>query len=404
MPTNSQPLAGTRILAIEQYGAGPFGTQYLADLGAEVIKIETPGTEGDYARSLGPYFVGGDKADTSSSLFFQSFNRNKKSITLDLKHEKGREILGRLVKSADATANNLRGDVPEKLGLTYEHLKVFNPSIVCGHCSGYGRTGPRKDWPGYDYLMQAEAGYFGLCGEPDAPPARFGLSIVDYMGGLSMALGLVSAIMDARTSGKGRDVDVNLFDVAMFNLNYLGAWALNSDYEPQRASRSAHPTLVPCQLYKTSDGWVYIMCNKQVFWPKLCKLVGREELAEDPRFIGFQERDQNRDELTGILDKIFSQKSSASWLEELGGKIPIAPVLQPREALENPFVEGRGQVQTLKHDSGSSLRVLAMPIDVGSARENDRDAPALGEDTAEILGELGYSPEELHDLHKQMIL
>ena len=187
----SLPLEGLKVLAFEQYGAGPFGTQYLSDLGAEVIKVEPAGTTGDYLRDVGPYFLEGEK-DSVSSIFFQALNRNKKSITLDILSQEGKEVLEKLVKYSDAVCNNLRGDVPEKLGITYEKLKIYNKKIVCAHCSAYGREGSRKNWPGFDYLMQAEAGYFSLTGEPEGPPARFGLSIVDYMSGLTMAFSLIS--------------------------------------------------------------------------------------------------------------------------------------------------------------------------------------------------------------------
>lgn len=399
-----QPLAGTRILAFEQYGAGPFGTQSLADLGAEVIKIEAAGTGGDYSRGLGPYFVGGnaegpaEPGDTASSLFFQSFNRNKKSITLDLSRDEGRQVLARLVESADATADNLRGDVPEKLGLTYDGLKPFNASIVCAHCSGYGRNGSRANWPGYDYLMQAEAGYFGLCGEPDAPPTRFGLSLVDYMAGLSMSLGLVAGIVKARETGTGRDIDVDLFSTAMFNLSYLGAWALNSDYQPSRAPRSAHPSLVPCQLFRTKDGWIYIMCNKANFWPVLCDLLGRPDLVDDPRFATFVDRLENRQELSDILDAVLSEASVERWLDLLRGKVPVAPVLTPDEALANPFLAERGLVQRLKSVGGDEFRVLRAPIQADSNPPDDvRDnaGPRLGQHTDEVLGGLGYSASDI---------
>ena len=224
----SAPLTGVRVLAVEQYGAGPFGTQHLADLGADVIKIENRKLGGDYARGLGPFFVEGAAGD-DASLFFQSVNRGKRSLTLDLGHPEARAIFVRLVESADAVANNLRGDVPEKLGLTYDDLKEHNPAVVCAHCSAYGRTGPRKDWPGYDFLMQAEAGYFHMSGEPDAPPTRMGLSVVDFMAGTYMALGLVSAVLGARSTGIGQDIDVNLYDTALYNLSYLSTWALNTE-------------------------------------------------------------------------------------------------------------------------------------------------------------------------------
>ena len=171
------------------------------------------------------------------------------------------------------------------------------------------KRGPRKNWPGYDYLMQAEAGYFSLTGEPNGPPARFGLSIVDYMSGLTMSFGLVSAILSARSTGIGRDVDVNLFDTAMFNQSYMAAWTLNTDFKSERLDRSAHPILVPCQLYKTKDGWIYLMCNKESFWPVLCKKLGREDLIDNSKFVDFSSRQKHRDEITKILDEELMKKN-----------------------------------------------------------------------------------------------
>ncbi len=400
-----RPLTNLRVLTFEQYGAGPFGTQYLADLGAEVIKVEQAGTSGDYLRALGPYFIDGERRDSASSLFFQAINRNKKSITLDLLSEQGREVLHRLVASADATANNLRGDVPAKLGLTYDHLKTAKPSIVCAHCSAYGREGPRTSWPGYDYLMQAEAGYFKLCGEPEAAPTRFGLSLVDYMAGQSMALGLVSAVMSAKETGLGRDVEINLFDTALFNLSYLAAWTMNSDYEPARVPRSGHPTLVPCQLYKTADGWIYLMCNKESFWAALCGLIDRQDLAEDQRFASFPGRLEHRDLLTGLLDEALSARTTDAWLDRFQGRIPAAPILSPKEALENPFLEGRGSVQSLSHQDGRSFDVLASPIRTGDDdRSNDRGAPLLGEHTDDVLESVGYAPAEIAKLRAEGVI
>ena len=398
-----RPLEGIRILSLEQYGAGPFGTQYLSDMGAEVIKVENPKSGGDYARPLGPYFIEGvgeeDADSSSSSLFFQSCNRNKKSLTLDITDKVGREIFHRLVGQVDAVANNLRGDVPEKLGICYSDLAQFNPAIVCAHCSAYGREGPRKSWPGFDYLMQAETGYFSLCGEPDGPPARFGLSIVDYMAGLTMSFALVSSVLAARQTGIGRDVDVNLFDTAFFNMNYLGFWALNSGHYQQRLPRSAHPSLTPCQLYKTSDGWIYIMCNKEDFWPKLCRFIDREAWITDGRFSSFKERLRERELLTELIDKALDSRSTTEWLELFSGEIPAAPVLDLKTAFDNPFLLDGDRIQDLEHQSGKTFKSMRVPIraDVDD-KFIDKGAPELGEHTEQILLDLGLNEQEIIQL------
>ena len=389
------PLSGVRIVAFEQYGAGPFGTQYLADLGAEVIKVEPAGTSGDYLRAIGPYFIDGEDRNSASSIFFQALNRNKKSITLDVLSDDGKKILQKLVENSDAVSNNLRGDVPEKLGITYDQLKQYNKAIVSAHCSAYGREGPRKNWPGYDYLMQAEAGYFSLTGEPDGPPSRFGLSVVDYMSGLTMSFGLVSAILSARSTGVGRDVDVNLFDTAMFNQSYMAAWTLNTDFESERLERSAHPILVPCQLYKTKDGWIFLMCNKESFWPILCKKIGRDDLINESKFVDFSSRQKNRDEITKILDEELMKKNTAEWLEVFGGIVPAAPILNLKESLENPFLNNRRNIQHLKTKKGVNISLLKTPIHLSNTDYEDKTAPELGEDTNIVLEEIGFTEDQI---------
>ena len=308
------PLTGVRVLAVEQYGAGPFGTMFLADQGAEVIKIENPADGGDMSRAVGPHFFA-----PGDSQFFHTFNRNKKSLTLDLGRPEGQAVLRDLVRGADALASNLRGDVPAKLGLVYARLKDANPKIVCAHLSAYGREGPRADWPGFDYLMQAEAGYFSLTGEPGTPPARFGLSIVDLMTGLGLAYALLAALTAARATGVGRDIDVSLFDMALHNTCYLATWYLNDGVVTGRLPRSAHPSLTPCQLYRTRDGWIYLMCNKERFWPALCEKLGRPEWSEDARFRLFPDRLQHRDLLTEMLDGELSERTTAEWLARFAG-------------------------------------------------------------------------------------
>ena len=398
------PLEGLRVVAVEQYGAGPYGTQFLADLGAEVIKIESPRDGGDVARSVGPFFLEGEDR-TSASLFFQAFNRNKRSLTLDLGRAEGRAVLRDLVRTADALCSNMRGDVPGKLGLTYETLGEVNPKLVCAHLTGYGRDGPRAKWPGYDYPMQAETGYFTITGEPDTPPTRFGLSIVDMITGLGMAFALVSAVLDARDTGRGRDIDVTLFDFALFNLSYLSAWYLNTGHVQGREPRSAHPSLTPCALYRTGDGWIYLMCNKEKFWRVLCERIGRPELIDDPRLRTFRDRLANRPLVTELLDGALSTRTTAEWMGLLGGVVPCAPVLDVREALTNPFVTESHRIQPLEGNDGVPFSLLASPVRCPGEEPPNRPGPRLGADTDDVLRSLcGYDDEDITALRREGVI
>jgi len=392
------PVSGLRIIAVEQYGAGPYGSMQLADLGAEIIKIENPSEGGDMARRVGPYFL-----DPDNSEFFQSFNRNKRSVTLDLKQPGARDVLHALVRSADGVIDNLRGDLPAKLGLTYEALAPANPRIVCAHLSAYGRTGSRASWPGYDYLMQAEAGYLSLTGEPDGPPSRMGLSLVDLMTGLFAAFGLVSGILHARSSGVGRDVDVSLFDTALQNLNYLGTWFLNSGHVQGREPRSGHPSLVPSQLYRTRDGFIFIMCNKEKFWPILCERIGRPEWSDDARFRSFKERLANRALVNELLDGALSTRTTAEWLEHFAGQVPAAPVHDLRAALENPFVGEQDRLWDFERPGATPVRMIATPVRSDDALPRQA-APALGADTDAVLRDCGFSGEDLQRLRAARVI
>ena len=393
------PLEGVRVLAVEQYGAGPFGTMFLADQGAEVIKIENPSDGGDMSRAVGPHFFA-----PGDSEFFHSLNRNKKSLTLDLGRPEGQAVLHDLVRGADAIASNLRGDVPAKLGLVYEHLKRANSKIVCAHLSAYGRTGPRASWPGFDYLMQAETGYFSLTGEPGAPPARFGLSVVDLMSGLGLAYALLAALTAARATGAGRDIDVSLFDIALANTNYLATWYLNEGVVTGRLPRSAHPALTPCQLYRTRDGWIYIMCNKEKFWSALCAKLGRPEWSADARFRMFPDRLKHRDLLTGMLDGELRRHTTAEWLERFAGSVPAAPINDLAQALDNPFVTEQGRLQTLPHRQRGSYRMVAPPVRCAGETPPARPAPALGEHTDLLLREIGYDEARIRAQRESKVI
>ena len=396
---SAPPLKGTRILSVEQYGAGPYASMYMADMGAEVIKIESPATGGDSSRASGPHFLG-----DNDSHFFQTFNLGKKSLSLDLRHPRGKKVLHRLVGDADAVLNNLRGDLPGKLGLTYADLCTFNPRIVCTHLSGYGRTGERAAWPAYDYLMQAEAGYLALTGEPNTPMTRMGLSMVDYLGGITTAFALTAALVGALRTGKGRDVDVTLYDVAMHQLTYPATWYLNEGDVVTRRPRSGHPSVVPCETYPTADGHIFIMCVLPKFWIHLCKVIGKPDLTNDPRFINPRDRYNNRAVLSDLLDAILCKRTTSEWMVMFAGSVPAAPVLTLPQALNNPYFVKTDGIQCIEHPERREFQVLSNPIRLDGNRPSATPAPEQGVDTNEILREAGFHDNEIASLRSEKVI
>ncbi len=353
-----KPLEGIRILTLENFGAGPYGTMFLAGLGAEVIKVENAATGGDASRHVGPHFLGKD-----DSVYFQCLNLWKKSVSLDL--SKDRREFHELVKDADAVVNNLRGDVPAKLGLDFQTLGKIKPSIVCLHISAYGRDNERAAWPGYDFLMQAEAGLMDLTGEPDGAPSRFGTSVIDFSTGMTGIAALLACLLRAKTTGKGCDVDTCLFDVALHQLNYMGTWYLNGGEAHSRQPRSAHYSLTPVQTYRTADGWIFVMCMKDSFWTALCDALG---LKLDARFSSMAARLENRDALTAILDAEFRKKTTSDWVKALSGRVPVGPVNDMTQAIANPFVASSGMIQAIRHPENPRLRVFTLPVKIDGER------------------------------------
>jgi succinate--hydroxymethylglutarate CoA-transferase len=395
--TPTLPLKGLRIISFEQFGAGPFATMNLADLGAEVVKVEQPAVEGELPGDIARH-TGGHALGENDSQYFQSFNRNKRSLTLDLRKPGAKDVLHRLVRDADAVLNNLRGDLPAKLGLDHAALSRVKAAIVCVHLSGYGRDGPRAAWPAYDYLAQAEAGFCAMTAEPDAPPARAGLSLVDFLSGLTAAMALLAGVMGARASGRGCDLDVSLYDVAMQNLTYLATWYLNDGFEVARRPRGGHPSVVPCEMLPTADGHVFVMCIKPGFWRAFSELAGAPTLLTDPRFKGFEARLANRDALMAELDPIMRGRSSAEWVALLAGKVPVAPVLGLGAALDNPYFRDRGGVLHLPHPARPDLKVVANAIHLNGQRLPGRAGPGHGADSAALLAEAGYDAAEIAQL------
>ena len=388
------PLADLRVIAVEQFGAGPWGTLQLADLGAEVIKIEDPVSGGDVGRYVPPFQEGED------SLFFETFNRNKKSVSLNLRHPRGRGVLEDLVRESDAVYSNLRGDQPRRLALTYEQLKHVNERIVCCSLSGFGMTGPRAGQGGYDYLMQGIAGWMSLTGEPDGPPTKSGLSLVDLSAGYVSTIALLAGVWRARRDGVGCDCDVSLFETALAELMYVGTWVATAGFRPRRMPNSAHPSIVPFQNFATADGWIVIACPKQKFWRLLCDAIGEPELADDARFADFAARDRNRDELLAILDEVFRARTTAEWLGVLGDAgVPSARVNDVAGALADPQVEARDALVELEHPRFGTVRQVATPLRVGEEEKPLRRGPFRGEHTADVLVSIcGYSRERVEEL------
>jgi crotonobetainyl-CoA:carnitine CoA-transferase CaiB-like acyl-CoA transferase len=252
--------------------------------------------------------------------------------------------------------------------------------------SAYGRDNERASWPGYDYLMQAESGLMSLTGEPDGPPSRIGApSMIDQSSGLTAAVGLLSGIIQARATGKGCDIDTCLLDVAVHQLGYVATWYLNERHISTRQPRSAHYSVAPVQTFPTADGWVFIMCMTDKFWGELVKAIGRPELMSDPRFATQASRQANRDALTGIIDHELSQQPTGHWLAKLNGVLPVAPVLDLAQALENPFLRSTGMIRDTSHPAKPDMRTLANPIKVNGKRLEQKACSPMGADTAEYL-------------------
>ena len=396
-PARIGPLADIRVLALEQYGAGPFATSQLVDLGAEVIKVEDPGSGGDVGRSVPPY------ASEGSSLFFECFNRGKLSVSLDLANPSGRGVFEGLVSRSDIVFANVRGDVPAKLGLRYEDLCHLNERIVCCFLTSYGIESSEQTAPGYDYVMQGRAGWMSLTGEPDGPPAKSGLSLVDYSTGLAAAVAMVAGVHAARRTGKGTDCDLALFDTAVGMLSYVGAWHLSAGYRPARTASSAHPSLVPFQSFATEDGWLVVACAKEKFWKRLVAALGRPDLAGDPRYETFAQRRQNAATLLPQLAQAFRDRPTSEWLSVLkAAGVPCGPVNDVGQALSDPLVAERAMVVETDHPTLGSVRQLGGVVRVGPYQPSRCRGPLLGEHTKEVLqGVLGADEQRIGELTRE---
>ena len=369
----SGPLNGIRVLEVGHVLAGPYCGMLLADLGAEVIKIEPP--EGDMARRISPHSIGPHNA------YFASLNRSKKSVVLDLAADEGREALRSLAAQAHALITNLRPAAIRKLGLDYAALKDANPKLVCVALTGYGLDSRYADRPAYDYVVQALTGIMAITGEPGGPPTKAGYSAVDNSAGIMAALGLLAKIVE----GKGGQVDVSMYDVMLSQLNYLaGAW-LNAGEHAQRFARSAHPYMVPAQIFRTADGWLTVFVSHDEFWRRLCREVGRPEWISDARYGTMAARRANRDGLIAELDALFASAGTEAWMTRLAPLgIVVAPVETLEQALASDLARERGMVISIDTPAGT-VRAVGSPLRIEGAKPRYTAPPLLGEHSDAVL-------------------
>ena len=381
-------LTGMTVLDLTQVMAGPFCTMILADLGADVIKVENPDAGDQTRRSWGRSGKGED------SRAFMSLNRNKRSVVLDLKSDGGREEFHRLVRTADVVVENWRPGVAAKLGVGYETLAALNPRLVYASISGFGLTGPYADRPGYDLIAQAMSGVMSITGEPDGRPVKSGIPVADLGAGMFCAIGILAAWSSARETGQGQQVETSLFESALALAVWESTELWDTGLVPQKLG-SANRMSAPYQALATRDGYVTVGANNDRLWRRLCATLGVEQLLDDPRFRTNPDRMAHRAELAAALEERLVEGDTATWVDLLlAAGVPAGPIQDYRQALEeDPHVKARGMVAELDHPVEGRIPVLASPLRLsGTPTSIRRPPPLLGQHNAEVLDHVGVEP------------
>lgn len=375
------PLTGIKVLDLTRVLAGPYATMLLADLGAEVIKIEQPET-GDEARNFGPFKNG-------FSLYFMSVNRGKRSVTLDLKTERGHAIFMDLLKRSDVLVENFRPGTMQKLGLDYETLRPLQPSLIYAACSGFGQTGPYATQGAYDMIIQGMGGIISITGEPEGPPVRVGTSISDITAALFTAIGILSALHHRTETGRGQFVDVAMLDslVAVLENAVVRYFATGEAPKPLGAR---HPAITPFEAFASADGHVIIALGNDTLWAKFCEYVGHPDLISDPRFQTNADRTENHGALFPILSRILSQRTTDDWIDALSGiGVPCGPINAMDKVVSHPQVAAREMIKQVAHRITGEVAVPGVPIKLSETPGTvEAPAPSLGEHTDEVLQEL----------------
>lgn len=394
----ASPLNGIKVLDLTRVLAGPYATMLLGDLGAEVIKIEQPGT-GDESRNFGPFKNG-------FSLYFMSVNRGKRSVTLNLKTERGHAIFKRLLDQTDILVENFRPGTMEKLGLDYGTLKSEYPSLIYAACSGFGQTGPYAQQGAYDMIIQGMGGIISITGEPDGPPVRVGTSISDITAALFTTIGILSALHHRNQTGNGQFVDVAMLDslVAVLENAVVRYFATGEAPKPLGAR---HPAITPFEAFASADGHVIIALGNDTLWAKFCEHVDRQELISDERFQTNADRTENHDQLFPILSEIMSQRATDDWIDALGNiGVPCGPINAMDKVVTHPQVEAREMITRVAHQITGEVEVPGVPIKLSETPGSvDAPAPSLGEHTIEVLtGLLKMHPDEVEELRQDGII
>ena len=400
-PANSDPLLdGVRVLDLTRILAGPYCTMLLGDLGAAIIKFEVPG-RGDDTRQWGPPFTTGGE-----SAYFLAANRNKRSLTLNLKSERGRSILGELIQQADILIENFRVGTLEKWDLSYEQLKNLRPDLIYCTITGYGYTGPYRDRPGYDFIIQAMGGFMSVTGPEDGEPFRAGIAVADLSSGIYACNAVLAALYARERTGKGQRIDISLLDCQVAMMSYVASNFLVSGEPPQRFG-NAHPNLVPYQVFEAQDGYFAFAAGNDLQWANFCRAVGREAWGTDPLFATNPARLTNRTKLVGLLNELFSTRSVADWIELCeGAGLPVGPINTMEAALSDPQVLARGMVMEVPHPTEGSVPLLRSPLNIPTAPSEVRyPPPTLGQHTDEILSELlNYDSEGIQALRESEVV
>jgi len=390
-------LEGIRVLDVSRVLTGPYCSLMLADLGADVVKIEMPGT-GDDTRAWGPPFLGGESA------YFLSINRNKKSVTVNLKSPEGRKIVLALAARSDVFLENFAPGVAERLGLGYDDVRAANRRIVYCSISGFGQDGPYRDHPAYDLILQGMGGLQGITGEPGRPPVRIGVAVADIAGGMFAAYAIAAALVHGQRTQEGERLDVSLLDSQLAWLTYMAANYFATGKDPERAG-SRHPTIVPYQAFATKDGYLNVAVGNDDIFRRLCDALDRADLARDPRFATNPKRVENRGEIEPLLDALFAERTNAEWMRLLNEHaVPAGPIYGMGDIARDPQVEARGMVLRLDHAKAGTIRAFGPPFKSLHDRTDHRPPPLLGEHTEEVLVSLGYTAGQVADLHRSGVV